>query len=66
MLFLSDVTLPNCGSIILLFLVEFFAPWCQTCQEFGPNFEAAARSLQQMGVVCAKVQLIKCCHKLIR
>jgi thiol-disulfide isomerase/thioredoxin len=38
-----------------LFSVEFYAPWCQTCQEFAPNFEAAARVLVRRGVFCAKV-----------
>jgi thiol-disulfide isomerase/thioredoxin len=40
----------------MFFSVEFYAPWCQTCQEFAPNFEAAARVLVPRGVFCAKVR----------
>jgi thiol-disulfide isomerase/thioredoxin len=40
---------------IYFILVEFFAPWCQVCREFEPQFESAANMLVTRGVACAKV-----------
>jgi thiol-disulfide isomerase/thioredoxin len=41
---------------IYFILVEFFAPWCQVCREFEPQFESAANMLVTRGVACAKVE----------
>ena len=47
-------------------LVNFYAPWCQTCIEFKREYEAAAseEAVKNMGVKFAKVDMEK--EKLLR
>eukprot|EP00638_Chattonella_subsalsa_P012165 CAMPEP_0117801490 /NCGR_PEP_ID=MMETSP0948-20121206/15121_1 /TAXON_ID=44440 /ORGANISM="Chattonella subsalsa, Strain CCMP2191" /LENGTH=753 /DNA_ID=CAMNT_0005634019 /DNA_START=186 /DNA_END=2447 /DNA_ORIENTATION=+ len=33
-----------------IWVVEFYAPWCQHCQQFAPVFEKLAGSLEKFGV----------------
>ncbi|KAG2188846.1 hypothetical protein INT44_003986 [Umbelopsis vinacea] len=39
-------------------LVEFYAPWCGACKQFGPRYEAVARTLPgNLAVKLAKVDV---------
>jgi protein disulfide-isomerase A1 len=51
----NNKTLPKAVESENKLLIEFYAPWCDHCKEFAPEYSKAAKALKKKGIRIGKI-----------